>query len=120
MTTDHHADAGRRWALGADLVDAPIAAELISTCPHPLAGKRDALSRPQQERSRVPGGSLERQRGGVPDDRLAGGRARDYLALPGSAWGGPRLPPYAELARPARAAVWISTGGRATARGCLL
>jgi len=38
MTADHYADAGRRWALGAELVYGPIAAELIATSPHPLAG----------------------------------------------------------------------------------
>jgi predicted RNA methylase len=39
MTADHYADAGRRLALGAELIYAPIAAELVSTCPHPLAGR---------------------------------------------------------------------------------
>jgi predicted RNA methylase len=39
MTADRYADAGRRWALGAELVYAPIAAELVATCPHPLAGR---------------------------------------------------------------------------------
>jgi hypothetical protein len=29
----------RRWALGAELVCAPIAAELVSTCLHPLGGR---------------------------------------------------------------------------------
>jgi predicted RNA methylase len=39
MTADHYADAGRRWALGAELIYAPITAELVSTCPHPLADR---------------------------------------------------------------------------------
>ena len=38
MTADHYANAGRRWALGAELVYRPIAAELIVLSPHPLAG----------------------------------------------------------------------------------
>ena len=38
MTADHCADMGRRWAPGAELVCAPVAAELVSTCPHPLGG----------------------------------------------------------------------------------
>jgi len=39
MTADRYADTGRRWALGAELVYAPIAAELVATCPHPLGGR---------------------------------------------------------------------------------
>jgi ubiquinone/menaquinone biosynthesis C-methylase UbiE len=39
MTGDHYANAGRRWALGAELVYRPIAAELIALSPHPLAGR---------------------------------------------------------------------------------
>jgi ubiquinone/menaquinone biosynthesis C-methylase UbiE len=38
MPADHYASAGRRWALGAELVYRPIAAELIALSPHPLAG----------------------------------------------------------------------------------
>ena len=38
MAADHYANAGRRWALGAELVYRPIAAELIALSPHPLAG----------------------------------------------------------------------------------
>ena len=37
MAADHYANAGRRWALGAELVYRPIAAELIALSPHPLA-----------------------------------------------------------------------------------
>jgi len=36
---DHYARSGPRWALGAELVYGPIAAELVATCPHPLAGR---------------------------------------------------------------------------------
>jgi SAM-dependent methyltransferase len=39
VTADHYANTGRRWALGAELVYGPIAAELIAMCPHPLAGR---------------------------------------------------------------------------------
>ena len=39
MTADRYADTGRRWALGAELVYAPIGAELVATCPHPLGGR---------------------------------------------------------------------------------
>ena len=38
MTADHYAAAGRGWATGAELVYGPIAAELITLSPHPLAG----------------------------------------------------------------------------------
>ena len=38
MTVDHYAGAGRRWALGAELVYGPIAAELVAMSPHSLAG----------------------------------------------------------------------------------
>jgi hypothetical protein len=37
MTADHYAAAGRGWATGAELVYGPIAAELITLSPHPLA-----------------------------------------------------------------------------------
>lgn len=40
MTVDHYAGAGRRWADGASLVYAPIAAQLVDMCPHPFAGRR--------------------------------------------------------------------------------
>lgn len=39
MATDHYADAGRRWALGAERVYGPLAAELIARSPHSLAGR---------------------------------------------------------------------------------
>jgi ubiquinone/menaquinone biosynthesis C-methylase UbiE len=39
MTADRYAGTRRRWALGAELVYAPIAAQLVSTCPHPLVGR---------------------------------------------------------------------------------
>ena len=39
MPEDHYARSGPRWALGAELVYGPIAAELVATCPHPLAGR---------------------------------------------------------------------------------
>jgi len=39
VTLDHYARSGRRWAQGAALVYAPIAAELVAMCPHPLAGR---------------------------------------------------------------------------------
>jgi ubiquinone/menaquinone biosynthesis C-methylase UbiE len=36
---DYYAHSGRRWALGAELVYRPIAAELVAASPHPLAGR---------------------------------------------------------------------------------
>jgi SAM-dependent methyltransferase len=39
MTADHYARSGRRWALGAELVYGPIAAELVAMSPHSLAGR---------------------------------------------------------------------------------
>jgi predicted RNA methylase len=39
MTVDLYARSGRRWALGAELVYGPIAAELVALSPHPLAGR---------------------------------------------------------------------------------
>lgn len=39
MRTDHYARSGRRWALGAELVYRPIAAELVAMSPHSLAGR---------------------------------------------------------------------------------
>lgn len=39
MRTDHYARSGRRWALGAELVYRPIAAELVAISPHSLAGR---------------------------------------------------------------------------------
>jgi SAM-dependent methyltransferase len=39
MTADHYARSGRRWALGAELVYGPIAAELVATSPHSLTGR---------------------------------------------------------------------------------
>jgi len=39
MRTDHYARSGRRWALGAELVYGPIAAELVAMSPHSLAGR---------------------------------------------------------------------------------
>ena len=36
---DPYARSGRRWALDAELVYGPIAAELVATSPHPLAGR---------------------------------------------------------------------------------
>jgi SAM-dependent methyltransferase len=39
MKTDHYARSGRRWALGAELVYGPIAAELVAMSPHALAGR---------------------------------------------------------------------------------
>ena len=38
-TVDHYRGAGRRWATGATLVYAPIAAEMVDMSPHPLAGR---------------------------------------------------------------------------------
>ncbi|HEX6493259.1 MAG TPA: class I SAM-dependent methyltransferase [Candidatus Dormibacteraeota bacterium] len=40
MTVDHYRGAGRRWATGAALVYAPIAAEMVAMSPHALAGRR--------------------------------------------------------------------------------
>jgi SAM-dependent methyltransferase len=37
MRTDYYARGGRRWALGAELVYGPIAAELVAMSPHCLA-----------------------------------------------------------------------------------
>jgi ubiquinone/menaquinone biosynthesis C-methylase UbiE len=39
MTADYYAHSGRRWALGAELVYRPIAAELVAMSPRPLAGR---------------------------------------------------------------------------------
>lgn len=39
MRADHYARSGRRWALGAELVYGPIAAELVAMSPHSLAGR---------------------------------------------------------------------------------
>ena len=39
MTADHYAASGPRWALGAELVYRPIAAALVATSPHRLAGR---------------------------------------------------------------------------------
>lgn len=39
MRTDHYVRSGRRWALGAELVYGPIAAELVAKAPHSLAGR---------------------------------------------------------------------------------
>ena len=39
MRTDHYARSGQRWALGAELVYGPIAAELVAMSPHCLAGR---------------------------------------------------------------------------------
>lgn len=39
MRGDHYARSGRRWALGAELVYRPIAAELVAMSPHCLAGR---------------------------------------------------------------------------------
>jgi ubiquinone/menaquinone biosynthesis C-methylase UbiE len=39
MTADYYAHSGRRWALGAEHVYRPIAAELVAMSPHPLAGR---------------------------------------------------------------------------------
>jgi ubiquinone/menaquinone biosynthesis C-methylase UbiE len=36
---DHYVRSGERWALGAELVYGPIAAELVGASPHPLAGR---------------------------------------------------------------------------------
>jgi SAM-dependent methyltransferase len=39
VPADHYARSGERWALGAELVYGPIAAELVGSSPHPLAGR---------------------------------------------------------------------------------
>ena len=39
MRADHYARSGRRWALDAELVYGPIAAELVAMSPHCLAGR---------------------------------------------------------------------------------
>src|SRR5260370_32489774 len=39
MTADGYARSGERWALGAELVYRPIAAEMVAMSPHPLAGR---------------------------------------------------------------------------------
>jgi ubiquinone/menaquinone biosynthesis C-methylase UbiE len=39
VPADHYARSGPRWALGAELVYRPIAAELVATCPHRLTGR---------------------------------------------------------------------------------
>jgi SAM-dependent methyltransferase len=39
VAADPYARSGRRWALGAELVYGPIAAELIAQAPHPLADR---------------------------------------------------------------------------------
>lgn len=39
MTADPYAHSGRRWALGAELVYGPIAAELVAISAHPLGGR---------------------------------------------------------------------------------
>jgi len=39
MRADHYAHSGRRWAMGAELVYGPIAAELVAMSPHCLAGR---------------------------------------------------------------------------------
>jgi SAM-dependent methyltransferase len=39
MRADPYARSGRRWALGAELVYGPIAAELVAMSPHALAGR---------------------------------------------------------------------------------
>lgn len=39
MPADHYARSGPRWALGAELVYRPIAAELVATSPHRLTGR---------------------------------------------------------------------------------
>lgn len=40
MSTDFYAGAAQRWAEGASIVYGPIAADLIASTPHPLAGRR--------------------------------------------------------------------------------
>jgi ubiquinone/menaquinone biosynthesis C-methylase UbiE len=39
LPADHYARSGEQWALGAELVYRPIAAELVGSSPHPLAGR---------------------------------------------------------------------------------
>ena len=39
MPADHYARSGERWALGAELVYGPIAAELVASSPRPLTGQ---------------------------------------------------------------------------------
>jgi ubiquinone/menaquinone biosynthesis C-methylase UbiE len=39
VPADHYARSGERWALGAELVYRPIAAELVASSPHPLSGR---------------------------------------------------------------------------------
>ena len=39
MRADHYALSGRRWALGAELVYGPIAADLVAMSPHSLTGR---------------------------------------------------------------------------------
>jgi ubiquinone/menaquinone biosynthesis C-methylase UbiE len=39
VPADHYARSGASWALGAELVYAPIAAELVGTSPHPMGGR---------------------------------------------------------------------------------
>jgi ubiquinone/menaquinone biosynthesis C-methylase UbiE len=39
VPADHYARSAERWALGGELVYGPIAAELVGTSPHPLAGR---------------------------------------------------------------------------------
>jgi len=39
VPADHYARSGERWARGAELVYRPIAAELVASTPHPLAGR---------------------------------------------------------------------------------
>jgi len=36
---DHYAASGQRWALGAELVYGPIAADMVATSPHRLGGR---------------------------------------------------------------------------------
>src|ERR1700694_1887127 len=39
MTVDAYAGAARGWAMGAELVYGPIAAQLLDLCPHRLTGR---------------------------------------------------------------------------------
>jgi hypothetical protein len=39
MPVDHYSTAAPRWATGAELVYAPIVAELLAMSPQPLAGR---------------------------------------------------------------------------------
>jgi ubiquinone/menaquinone biosynthesis C-methylase UbiE len=39
VPADYYARSGERWALGAELVYGPIAAELVASSPHPLTGR---------------------------------------------------------------------------------